>query len=165
MDDIAERADVARTSVFNYFSPKTAFLDEWGTRRREAAMHAVESEHLEEQSVSKVLQRYMAVLGDLNADARAECVVMMGASLKWNNVMQAPPLASELSDVLDRARLKHQIREEIDTQQTGLLLAVGYFAALAAWTAVEPEPFDICAYLAKLVNLLLNGLLESPHTP
>jgi AcrR family transcriptional regulator len=24
MDDIAERADVARTSVFNYFSPKTA---------------------------------------------------------------------------------------------------------------------------------------------
>ena len=162
MDDIAERADVARTSVFNYFSPKTAFLDEWATRRREKAMHAVESEHLEDESVSWVLQRYMAVLGELNASARAECVVMMGAALKWNNVMQGPVLAAELSDVLHQARLRHEIREKIDTRQAGLLLAVGYFAALAAWIAVEPEPFDIRDYLAELVNLMLNGLLEQP---
>ncbi|HEY5049741.1 MAG TPA: helix-turn-helix domain-containing protein [Acidothermaceae bacterium] len=162
MDDIAERADVARTSVFNYFSPKTAFLDEWGTRRREEALRAVESEHLEDASVAKVLQRYMAVLGVLNADARAECVVMMGASLKWNNVVGGSLLAGALSDVLDQARLNNQIREDIDIRQAGLLLAVGYFAALATWIAVEPEPFDIRDYLAKLVNLILNGLLESP---
>lgn len=162
MDDIAERADVARTSVFNYFSPKTAFLDEWGTRRRERAMHAVESEHLESESVSKVLQRYMAVLGELDADARAECVVMFGASLKWNNLMRGSRLAGPLSDVLDQARLKHQISEEIDTRQAGMLLAVGYFAAVATWIAVEPEPFDLRDYLAKLVDLMLNGLLEPP---
>jgi AcrR family transcriptional regulator len=28
MDDIADRADVARATVFNYFQRKTAFLDE-----------------------------------------------------------------------------------------------------------------------------------------
>lgn len=161
MDDIAERADVARTSVFNYFSPKTAFLDEWGARRRQPAFDAVQSEHLEDKSAAEILQRYMAVLGELNASARTECVVMMGASLKWNNVMMDPPLARELSEVVEQARRKGQIRDEIDAQQAGLLLAVGYFAALASWIAVEPEPFDIRDYLARLVDLILNGLLAS----
>ena len=164
MDDIAERADVARTSVFNYFSPKTAFLDEWGARRRQPAFDAVQSEHLEDKSVAEVLKRYMAVLGELNARARAECVVMMGASLKWNNVMMDPPLARELSGVLGQAQYKQQLRKEVDARQAGLLLAVGYFAALASWIAVEPEPFDIRDYLAQLVDLVLNGLLE-PSLP
>jgi AcrR family transcriptional regulator len=162
MEDIAERADVARTSVFNYFPKKTAFLDEWGTRRRQRAVEAVQSEHLEDKSASEFLKRYMAVLGELNANARADCVVMMGASLKWNDVMTGSLLAPELSGVLERARYRHQIRDEIDTQQAGLLLAVGYFASLATWIAVEPEPFDIREYLAKLVDLILNGLLKSP---
>ena len=128
MDDIAERADVARTSVFNYFSKKTAFLDEWGTRRRQRAVEAIQSEHLEDKSASEFLKRYMAVLGELNANDRADCVVMMGASLKWNDVMTGSLLAPELSGVLEQARYKDQIRDEIDTQQAGLLLAVGYFA-------------------------------------
>ena len=162
MEDIAERADVARTSVFNYFPKKTAFLDEWGTRRRQRAVEAVQSEHLEDKSASEFLKRYMAVLGELNANDRADCVVMMGASLKWNDVMTGSLLAPELSGVLERTRYKHQIRDEIDTQQAGLLLAVGYFASLATWIAVEPEPFDIREYLAKLVDLILNGLLKSP---
>ena len=38
----------------------------------------------------------MAVLGELNASAREECVVMMGASLKWNDVMMDPPLAMDI---------------------------------------------------------------------
>ena len=160
MDDIAERADVARTSVFNYFSPKTAFLDEWGARRRQPAFDAVQSEHLEDKSAAEVLKRYMAVLGELNAGARAECIVMMGASLKWNNVMMDPPLARELSAVLEQAQHRGQIRQEIDTKQGGLLLAIGYFASLAGWIAVEPEPFDIRDYLSSMVDLILNGLLE-----
>jgi len=162
MEDIAERADVARTSVFNYFSKKTAFLDEWGTRRRQLAVEAIQSEHLEDKSASEFMKRYMAVLGELNANDRADCVVMMGASLKWNDVWTGSLLAPELSGVLEQARYKDQIRDEIDTQQAGLLLSVGYFASLATWIAVEPEPFDIREYLANLVDLILNGLLESP---
>ena len=162
MDDIAERADVARTSVFNYFSKKTAFLDEWGTRRRQLAVEAIQSEHLDEKTASEFLKRYMAVLGDLNANDRADCVVMMGASLKWNDVWTGSMLAPELSGVLAQARYEDQIRDEIDTQLAGLLLSVGYFAALATWIAVEPEPFDIREYLASLVDLILNGLLASP---
>jgi hypothetical protein len=57
--------------------------------------------------------------------------------------MTNPPLAEELSRVLELAHIKKQLRPEIDTHQAGLLLAVGYFASLAAWIAVDPEPFDI----------------------
>ncbi|MFI5428988.1 TetR/AcrR family transcriptional regulator [Aeromicrobium sp. UC242_57] len=41
MDDIAVRADVARTSVFNYFERKSAFLDDWAARRRALAFAGV----------------------------------------------------------------------------------------------------------------------------
>jgi hypothetical protein len=71
-------------------------------------------------------------------------------------------LAEELTRVLEQARIKEQIRLEVDTRQAGLLLAVGYFASLAAWIAVEPEPFDIRQYLIILVDLVVNGLVEEP---
>ena len=38
MDDIADRADVARATVFNYFQRKTAFLDQWSALRRQKAL-------------------------------------------------------------------------------------------------------------------------------
>lgn len=49
MEDIAERADTARATVFNHFQRKTAFLDEWSLRRRERAMTAVRAENLEDR--------------------------------------------------------------------------------------------------------------------
>ena len=71
-------------------------------------------------------------------------------------------MAEELTRVLEQARIKEQIRLEVDTRQAGLLLAVGYFASLAAWIAVAPEPFDIRQYLIILVDLVVNGLVEEP---
>jgi AcrR family transcriptional regulator len=41
MDDIAERADVARATVFNHFPRKAAFIDEWTARRQERAAVAL----------------------------------------------------------------------------------------------------------------------------
>ena len=75
--------------------------------------------------------------------------------------LEARPGTDRVESCTD-TRLITWLRLEIDTQQAGLLLAVGYFAALANWIAVEPEPFDIREYLAKLVDLVLNGLLEPP---
>ncbi|MGH1554128.1 TetR/AcrR family transcriptional regulator [Streptomyces sp. L7] len=37
MEQIAETADVARATVFNHFSQKVGFLEEWGARRRRAS--------------------------------------------------------------------------------------------------------------------------------
>ena len=47
MDDIAERADVARATVFNHFPRKAAFIDEWTARRRERAAVALRIDDLE----------------------------------------------------------------------------------------------------------------------
>ena len=41
MDDIAARADLGRTTVFNHFPRKAAFLEEWALRRRQRAAAAL----------------------------------------------------------------------------------------------------------------------------
>ncbi len=159
MDDIAERADVARTSVFNYFARKTAILDEWGFRRRQQAEQQIQAQGFGDGSVGETIKRYLIELGEVNARTRPETVIVMDACLKWNNVLQSPPLAPELTRVLDRAKALGEIRTEIDTAYAGLLLSAGYFAALSMWIAVEPEPFDIRDHLVMLADITLEGMV------
>jgi len=158
MDDIAERADVARTSVFNYFARKTVILDEWGFRRRQEVDRRMRAASEHDGSVGEELKRYMFALGEVNAATRAETVIIMDACLKWNNVLLSPPLAPEMTAVLDRARDRGEVRTEIDTAYAGLFLSAGYFSALALWIDVEPEPFDIRTHLLMLVDVVLNGM-------
>jgi AcrR family transcriptional regulator len=58
MDDIADRADVSRASVFNYFPRKVQFLEEWASRRRHQAVDAVRLKHLEDDPIGDILARY-----------------------------------------------------------------------------------------------------------
>jgi AcrR family transcriptional regulator len=55
MDHIAERADVARATVFNYFPRKLEFIHEWSVRRREDAVAAVLATPPDHYDVSEIL--------------------------------------------------------------------------------------------------------------
>jgi AcrR family transcriptional regulator len=160
MDEIAERADVARATVFNHFARKSAILDEWALRRRERAMAAVaEEDDLAERGLREILARYLSELADLNISARGESVALVGASVRMTNVLGRPELGRELADYVRQASGRGQVRADVDADQVGLLLAAGYFATLTKWISVEPEPFDLRDELLKMVDLVLHGCL------
>lgn len=161
MDDIAERADVARATVFNHFTRKTAILDEWSARRRQRALDAIYSEHLEDHSVREVLERYMVELAKISTQTRAETVALMGAAVHSTNVLAHPPLADELGSILARAQANGHPPADVDTQLAGLLLAAGYFATLSAWIDAEPAPFALHRQLLSMLNLILSGVLST----
>ena len=94
MDDIADRADVARATVFNYFQRKTAFLDEWAALRRRKAQAAVQRRHLRDHALPEILARYMIELARLSTQARIETVALMGAAIHTTNVFGNPYLAT-----------------------------------------------------------------------
>jgi len=158
MDDIAERADVARATVFNYFQRKTAFLDEWSAGRRQYALAAVRAEHLDDHPLPEVLDRYMIELARLSTRTRAETVALMGAAVHSTNVLGNPPLALELATFITRARDSGQVRADVDPDLAGLLVATGYFAILTEWIAAEPAPFDLESRLLHMVAILCQGL-------
>jgi AcrR family transcriptional regulator len=160
MEDIAERADVARATVFNYFQRKTAFLDEWSAARRRAAMAAVRAEHLDDDPLPEILDRYMVELARMSIRTRPETVALMGAAVNSTNVLDDPPLGQELAMFVARARGRGEVRADVDPALAGLLVATGYFAILTDWISAGPAPFDLTTRLLQMVSILCGGLVS-----
>lgn len=161
MDDIAERADVARATVFNHFQRKTAFLDEWSLRRRELAFAAVRADHLEDHSLREVLARYMVELGQVSSSTRTETVALMGAAVHSTNVLGRPPLADEFAEYVAHARDAGELSASCDPALAGLILATSYFAVLTHWITDDPEPFDLTTELLRMVDLVVPGIVAA----
>lgn len=159
MEDIADRADVARATVFNHFTRKTAILDEWSARRRHRALNAIYADHLEDHSVHEILERYMVELAKVSTQSRDETVALMGAAIHFTNVLGNPALAHELTKILTRAQTDGHLLDDVDIEVAGRLLATAYFATLIAWIDVDPASFDLEAQLLAVTRLVLFGIL------
>jgi AcrR family transcriptional regulator len=164
MDDIADRADVARATVFNYFQRKTAFLDEWSALRRQKALAAVRRRHLSDHALPEILARYMIELARLSTRARVETVALMGAAIHTTNVFGNPHLAHEMARFIARAQAAGEVRADVEPEIAGTLVATGYFAILSQWIAADPMPFDLESRLLKMVDLICAGLI-APAAP
>ena len=158
MDEIAERADVARGTVFNHFTRKVEFLNEWAKRRREKAYAAVHAEHLDDHSVGEILSRYMTELARISINTRRETVSLLTAALSSTNLLAHPEMAGEMSKYVLRGKTRGEVYDDVDAEQAGLLVATGYFAILINWLDSEPEPFDLTRALTDMVHLMLRGM-------
>lgn len=157
MDDIADRADVARATVFNHFPRKVAFLQEWATRRRAQAVAAARAEGGDE-SLRNVLVRYFTVMGALSEGSRPESVAVILGSVHATDIWRRSPLAVEFAELFAQAKTAAEISDDIDVDRVGLFLASSYYVTLTAWASEEPAPFDLTKELVGTIDLLLDGV-------
>jgi len=160
MDEIAERADVARATVFNLFERKTAFLDEWSRLRRQSAFDAVLEHRHHDQSLREGLGRYFVELARLSEESRTESVAFMRAAVDNTSLLRRPALATQLETLLADAESAGVLAADVDISLTALTLATGYFAVLTAWIDDGPTPFDLHQRLILLLDMILDGVLE-----
>lgn len=160
MGEIAERADVARATVFNLFQRKTAFLDEWGRLRRQSAFDAVLEHQQDDRSLHEKLSRYFVELARLSAESRTETVAFMRATVDATNLLRRPALAEQLETLLAGAEREGVMAGGVDINLTALTLATGYFAVLTAWIDDGPSPFDLHQRLILLLDMILDGVLQ-----
>lgn len=160
MDDIAERADVARATVFNYFTRKTTFLEEWTTRRRQRAAVAAREKALANTSLSKILERYVMEMARLSEGNRDETVALMDACLLNTNLLAHPALGHELAGFIRDAQVAGDVASEVNPEQAGVLIAISYFAVLAQWIEHTPAPFDLEKELLSMLDLVMYGIFN-----
>jgi AcrR family transcriptional regulator len=157
MEQIGERADVARATVFNYFPQKVGFLEEWGAQRR-----ARVAELLEQQTAlcpaPEHLRAYLRALAALNEGSRRESAVLLDAAAHFGRLFQDPSLETDLARVIRAGQDAGTVEPAVDPRQAGSLLAAGYFSTVLQWAAAEPVPFDLGERLESMLDLVLPAL-------
>lgn len=152
IDEIAERADVARSSVFNYFDRKSSFLDEWAARRRTAAFRQAEGA---DTPLEERVGALMSTLASISSGSRAETVAMFVPAVRELWLLDDPPLARELTALVTEHGSGARA-PRADPGLIGLTLATGYFAVLTAWCKGDEAPFDLAERLSDLVQLIMS---------
>lgn len=162
VDQIAERADVARKTAYNHFPRKRDFISEWGKRRRQQVGAALSDELLAEPSLDVVLRHYFAELAALNASSRALTIRMLMGWREHGGPFDADP--HELADVFERfvaaAAERGEVTTGIPPRHVATMLYSSYFGLLYDWCAgtdMEP-PFDLELAFVKTVEMVTAGL-------
>jgi AcrR family transcriptional regulator len=164
MDDIAERADVARATVFNHFPRKAAFIDEWTARRQERAAVALRIDDLEDAPLRSVLKRYFTAMCDIsqaNAASRRETVALMSAAVHSTSVLTRSDLSEQVSRFVAHARKTGEVDAKADPNLIAMLVVSAYLTVLIEWISDDPAPFTLSEKVATAIDLLLEGVLTT----
>lgn len=149
IDQIADRADVARQTVLNHYPAKKDFVAAWGERRRSelAALQVAEG-----GSARDGLHRVMSALAEINV--REE---RLTRQLREQRIVPQP-IPEAMSRVLRSGRERGEIARSVDPQVAAEIVAAVYFDTLSRWLIDQEPGFDLHKELNSRLDLLLNGL-------
>jgi TetR/AcrR family transcriptional regulator, cholesterol catabolism regulator len=163
MEQIGDRADVSRATVFNYFARKEDIVFEWfGRLRAEFAKALAEDDQHTADSTSR-LRHAFRVLADLYEDDPATGRAMVRA---WQRA--GGPLLADESDapqlVADSVRAGQQsgdIPRGVDPDRAALILFDAYLGVLYRWVLDETDQLALGEQLTATLDLILPAIIRT----
>jgi AcrR family transcriptional regulator len=149
IDQIAERADVARQTVLNHYPTKRDFVAAWGERRR-SELAALEEASTE--STRQDLRRMMNALAEMNVREKR-----LTQQLREQRIVPQP-IPEAVLRILREGRRRGEIARSVDPQVASEIVAAIYFDTLSRWLIYDEPGFDLRQALNARLDLLLNGL-------
>jgi TetR/AcrR family transcriptional regulator, cholesterol catabolism regulator len=161
MDEIAERADTARATVFNYFARKDEFLGEWALRRRRSLDARFEHEHPDGEPLDRCLLHFADILADINGRERTITRIVVAGWLSSTGPSNSGPFSAEASrsllSCIERGRAGGEIKADVGSEAATRLLMDTYLGVLCRWVREEPL-FDLRAELHDAVRMVTGGI-------
>jgi AcrR family transcriptional regulator len=166
MEQIADRADVSRATVFNYFSRKEDLVFEWfGRLRAEFAKALAEDDQHTGDSTSR-LRHAFRVLADLYEDDPATGRAMVRA---WQRA--GGPLLADESDtpqlVANSVRAGQRagdIPRGVDPDRAALILFDTYLGVLYRWVLDETDQLALGDQLTATLDMILPVITRTAST-
>ena len=162
MEQIGERADVSRATVFNYFARKEDIVFEWFGRLRAGFAKALAEDDQQAVDSTSRIRRAFRVLADLYADDPATGRAMVRA---WQRA--GGPLLAEESDapqlVADSVRagqLAGDIPRDVDADRAALILFDAYLGVLYRWVLDETDQLALGEQLSATLDVILPAILR-----
>lgn len=159
MDAIAERADVARATVFNHYSDKQELLKAYLGRRREQV-----GELLRERSragVDAVQQLYdtFDLLAAANEQNPSEARELVRAWWRTGGSSASEPDSDLIfAEVIAAGQQRGDLRADIDAGLAGRILFDAYAGVVLRWAAADDPPFRLNKALRDTCATIVGGL-------
>ena len=159
IDQIAERADIARTTFFNHFPGKEDVTHAWvGDWRSE--LRATIAEQTQRQPADKLRAAYEQIARDFDADSatrRPMIAIWVRCGGPFAPGREDTPMF--LGAQLDEAKRAGLLHQDVDTAACGLLITDAFIGARCRWAA--PPDDSIRPHLEPLFTLVLPLLVPA----
>jgi AcrR family transcriptional regulator len=160
MEDIGECADVARATVFNYFSRKEDLVDEWFMRRGAELAETLAEAGRETTDTPNRLRRALRVVASFYEDDPTTGRAIVRASLSSGGPLRAYTSTSpdRFADTLRLGQQRGDISPDVDPVRAGLLIFDGYLGVVYRWVADEDGGYALEENLMAMLDLILAGI-------
>ncbi|MFB7597051.1 TetR/AcrR family transcriptional regulator [Streptomyces sp. NPDC056160] len=165
IDQIAEHADVARGTFFNYFQRKEDLVTAWAEARKqrlEARME--ESLRAHGDGVTVHLERCMLALAEFNETEREVTSAMLQAWVKAGRPLLEEPYAGHVfATVVEAGRRRGEVAVDIDPMRVGNILRDAYLGLLYRWSQSAEPQVPLHLELREILRIVLSGILPYPR--
>ncbi|MEV6978044.1 helix-turn-helix domain-containing protein [Kitasatospora sp. NPDC093806] len=165
IDLIAERADVARGTFFNYFQRKEDLLGAWGEKRRDQLLTTMNTTTTPTDTAITQLRTCMTALGQLNENHQQETNALLMAWVRAGRPLLEDPYLAELFATIAAHGIQHgELNPHYTPHQIGNTLRDLYLGTLYRWcappthTTPTTPPTPLTTQLHTTLDLILQGI-------
>jgi len=166
IEEIGDRADVSRATVFNYFARKEDLVLAWFELRRAELAERIAAEGAEHAPGTPRLRHGLRTIARLFEDDPGVSRAMVRAWLRAGGPLLGP--TPEDSAIVVHAIREGQragdIRPDVDADGAGLIMLDAYFGALYRWVSDEDGRRSFEDDLMGMLDLLLAGMAHKRAT-
>ncbi|MFJ8468596.1 TetR/AcrR family transcriptional regulator [Streptomyces swartbergensis] len=162
IDQIAEHADVARGTFFNYFQRKEDLVTAWAeARKRRLELCMEESTKSGDDDVTVHLERCMEALAEFNESEREITATMLQAWVKAGRPLLEEPYAGQVfADIIEAGRRRGEVVSGIDPMRVGNILRDSYLGLLYRWSQNPGGRVPLHIELREVLRVVLTGVLS-----
>jgi TetR/AcrR family transcriptional regulator, cholesterol catabolism regulator len=172
VDEIAERADVARRTLFNHFARKQDLLAAWVGERRCRLSEMVAEDSAHDRTAAAMLRRQFLMLADMNeSDVPLATILVQGWLAEISDLAGVFPVLMFFRDAVVLGQQAGEFTESVSPETIGEMLTSIYIGTLGRWVQPQasgsPAPFVLRDVLLTKLNVVLRGITQSdePNTP
>lgn len=162
IDQIADRADLARRTVFNHFPRKRDMLDAWRAERRELVAARLTQDGVPQAPARRQLELQMEVLARVNEENPRMARVLSLGWLSELGTFESPfPVFESFRDSVRLGQDNGDFRPSVPPETVAETLSACYTETLHRWLQAhqhDDRPFPLGPALRAKLDLLLDGL-------
>ncbi|CAM5456126.1 TetR/AcrR family transcriptional regulator [Streptomyces xanthochromogenes] len=162
VDDITERADVARGTFFNHFQHKEELVTTWSSQRLSRFEEKLRQGTPTNEDLSVALGRCMTALVEVNEEEEPGLNrVMLTSWVRAGLPITEPPRTAEVfANVIRTGLAEGRIRSDVDPVQVGYLLRDAYLGALFRWCRGDLKAEGLATELQGIVEFILPSIVS-----